>query len=240
MKNTLFLMFCFYFIKANAQEAISVLSVESNTSFQTTGTAKIIVKPEIYGVNITLQEIEKRMSNITIGKTPIDSIKAEMLQLFKKVGAQEKFLQTINNQFKEVTINQTPGYFQTISYKYTTTSLEQAIKLIDGLKFPGVKNATLSWSTSEKRRNEIRDSLFEIALSDARKSASFFASKLQKVVSKVGYVSISSLDLNSLEKENTEFFSTYRENKFEYDSRDLYVKCTLNVTFVLKGAKVNY
>jgi hypothetical protein len=211
-------------IGQNPRESLNFIEVE--------GYSKLAVVPDLYNVIITIQEPEQRIGYTIIGKTPIDSIKFFMAEALKKYGISLKDLKIIGITSRDTYTGQLPFSLTSIVYSCKLKNKEEAQKMVNELKFNGLKGIVVNWSTSEEKTVAFKDSVYHLALIDAREAATKLAATFKKTIGEIRTITVVTSDMNRLDKDLT--YDMYNNFRFEYDNRDLFIKAGLRVSFELK------
>lgn len=228
----LFIISCltFHFFTAHAQlleKSINTIDIE--------GTSKMLANPPTYIANFLIQEEEKKVGYTTIGKISIDSIKINFSTTLKKFGLEEKDLKTLGTTSKD--IGQFPSYLTSIAYELKLRDKEIANKLINEMRFTGLKGIVIRRVFTQSQKTNLLDSLNNAAINEAKRRANEFAKKENKIIGEIKSIefkfnSIDSFGMDTESSNNN--FNTYEYNKFEMDNRDKYARSIVRIVFELK------
>lgn len=225
---------------------ISVLTFVITTSFaqnidkslntiDVQGNSKMLANPPNYFAQFLIQEEEQKVGYTTIGKLPIDSVKINFSANLKKFGIDEKDLKTLGTSSKE--IGQYPTYLINVAYELKLKDKETAIKLINEMRFAGLKGIVIRRVFTQPQKTILLDSLNNAAINDARRIANEFAKKENKTIGEIKSVEYKFNSINSFGMDtdsNNSNFSTYEYGRFEMDYRDKYAISIVRVVFELK------
>jgi uncharacterized protein YggE len=196
------------------------------------GNSRILANPPNYSAFILIEEEEQKVGYTTIGKLSIDSIKTNLFSNLKKFGIDEKELKLLGISSK--TIGQYPNSLSNIAYEIKLKDRDAASKMVNEMRFTGLKGIVIKRDFTQTQKNILSDSLYDIAINDAKKIATELAKKANKVI---GEIKIIEVRLNSIGNSNLYFednFNTYGYNKFEMDNRDKFANCSIRVVFEMK------
>jgi len=209
---------------------------KSSNSIDVQGSARLSANPENYVAQILIQEEEQKVGYTTIGKLSIDSVKINLFSGLKKFNIEEKDLKMLGVSSKE--IGQYPNFLTNVAYEVKLKDKDAAYKLVSDLKFTGLKGVVIKRSLTKSQKETLSDSLYSMAINDARRIAAEFAKRSGKSVGEVKsiefrYCSINVFGMGQNET-NSEPYNIYGYNRFEMDLRDRFENASVRVNFELK------
>lgn len=222
-------LFVILLLVASTMSALAQSIERTNGIIEVNGEAKLTVQPDIFFAVITIQETEQKVGYTTIGKTPIDSIKLVLTEALKKYNLSiSKHLTLLGTNSREVNNGQLPINLVTLTYS-ARVSKELARKMVDEMRFSGLKGVMVNWNMSEEKRAKVREQLYELALADAKKSAEFIATKTNRTIADPKSVNVYQMDMTKVDKEY--MYDLYNNYRFEYESREPVIRCVLKVCY---------
>ncbi len=195
----------------------------------------MLANPPNYVANILIQEEEQKVGYTTIGKLSIDSVKLNLSANLKKFGMDDGQLKILGISSKE--LGMFPNYLINIAYELKIKDKETASKLVNEMRFVGLKGIVIKRIFTQAQKNALSDSLFNSAIYDAKKTATEIAKKENKTIGEVKSIEFRANSLNSFGTDtdlNNDNYNTYGYNKFEMDYRDKYATCNVRVIFEMK------
>lgn len=195
--------------------------------------AKLPLKTTAYKAYIFIQEEETKVGYATIGKTPIDSIRQKLLTNLKQFGIEEKEALLSGTSSKE--LGQFPGFLINNVYECKLKSKELAVKLVNELRFAGLKGIVVRIDVSAKEKEQLAEAVYNEAVTDAKKTAALLAAKANKTVGEIKNIDLNANSLSILGNDyESDNFNVYSYSRFEMDYRDKYAYCNLRVVFEMK------
>jgi len=196
------------------------------------GSSKILANPPNYVAQVLIEEEEQKVGYTTIGKLPIDSIKMSLAANLKKFGFEEKELKILGVSGRP--LGQYPNFLTNIAYELKLKDKETASKLVNEMRFPGLKGIVIKRVFTQAQKTALSDSLYTSAIQDARKIATELAKRENKTIGEVKSIelrfnSVASFGMDT--DSNTGNFNAYEFSKFEMDYRDKYANCNVRVVF---------
>lgn len=222
----LVLVICTSAIKSQTVERFGLIDVP--------GYAKVMVVPDAYKAQILIQEEEQKIGYQTIGKLSIDSIKINLFNSLKKFNIEEKELKLIGTSSQA--LGQYPNFLINIAYELQLKQKEQAQRLVNELRLPGLKGIVIKaqYTKASQRTQEL---LYDSALSDAHSTAILLAKKSDKTVGAVKNILIQDRQIPSMARDSdsyVEVYNAYSISRFEMDLRDKFATCNVRVSYELK------
>lgn len=196
------------------------------------GYSKILANPTLFSAYILIEEEEQKVGYTTIGKLSIDSIKINLLTALKKFGFDNKELKALGTSSKA--IGQYPNYLTNITYEIKFKDLESGSKLVNEMRFTGLKGIVIKREFTPSQKNTLSDSLYNSAINDAKRVATELAKKENKIIGEIKTIEVRVNSINNSNFYNEENFNTYGYNKFEMDYRDKFANCVVRVIFEMK------
>jgi uncharacterized protein YggE len=196
------------------------------------GNSRILANPSIYSAYILIEEEEQKVGYTTIGKLLIDSIKINLITNLKKFGIDVKDLKLIGTSSKA--IGQYPNYLTNIAYELKLKDKEVGSKLLNEMRFTGLKGIVIKREFTQAQKNTLSDSLYNSAINDAKRIATEFAKKENRSIGEMKTIELRLNTLNNSNFYSDDNFNTYAFNKFEMDYRDKYANCVVRIVFEMK------
>jgi uncharacterized protein YggE len=199
------------------------------------GYAKLLANPDNYIAQFFIQEEEQKMGYTTIGKLPIDSIKIILFSNLKKAGIEEKDVKMMGTSSRE--IGQYPNFLMNVSYEVKLKNKEIANKLVNEMRFTGLKGLVIKRIFTKTQKDALADSLYEEAIKNAKKIATELAKKANKTIGEIKSVELRSNSVTTFGMDmetNSDNYATYSYSRFEMDYRDKYATCFVRVIFEMK------
>jgi hypothetical protein len=109
--------------------------------------------------------------------------------------------------------------------------------LVDKLRFPGLKGIVVRGRYSQKLRDYINDSLYSMAVTDARRIATELAKKQGKAPGEILNIEVRTNSIASFGTEGeaiTDYYNPYTYNRFEIDNREKMATSLIKIVFELK------
>ncbi len=194
------------------------------------GSSKMLIVPEAYRVQISIQEEEQKVNYQTIGKTPIDSVKNTLFKNLKKYNIEERDLKlsTMSSQ----PIGQYPFVLNNILYEFQIKDRDLGKQLVGELRFPGLKGVFVRGVYTNAIMS-VQDLLYEDAVKDASRIAIALAKKMNKSAGEVKNIQI--LDRQfPFARDTEDYYTGYSQAKFEMDLKDKFATCNVRVIYELK------
>ena len=198
------------------------------------GSSKMTIIPDSYKAQIMIQEEEQKINYQIVGKLSIDSVKNNFFKSLKKYYVEEKDLKILAYSSRE--LGQYPNYLSNIAYELPLKNKQQGLQLINELRFPGIKGILVKGQYTNAAQ-QITDSLYELALKDAYRTAQVFARKVNKTVGEVKNIQLQERTIPSVGRDLESYgdiYNAYNLTRFEMDLRDKIATCTVRVTYELK------
>ena len=205
---------------------------KSSNTIDVSGNSKILVIPSTISAYILIEEEEQKVGYTTIGKLSIDSIKINLLTNLKKFGVGEKELKLLGTSSKP--LGQYPNYLTNIAYEIKLKDKETGSKLVNEMRFTGLKGIVIKREFTQDQKNSLSDSLYNSAINDAKRIATELAKKENKSIGEMKTIEVRMNSINNSNFYNDDNFNTYGYNKFEMDYRDKYATCIIRVVFEMK------
>jgi len=199
---------------------------------EVTGCAKVAVCPDFYNVIFTLQEGEKKSNSAIYGKTSIDSITAELFNKLKLFQIDKRNLQLVKRTSTENYQLPWPLYCDIYELKQVEKNI--ALRLVNEVRFQGLKGIVVK-GVFDRPLNQLKDTLFSMALKDAGYNAIALAAKANKKVGELIDFSVSQYD--DVYFGNSEFnnYEAYSLSKFEINLKEnKFAKCSIYASYELK------
>lgn len=226
MKSLHLLFFILFFYTVPfAQTPLNTIDVQ--------GYAKLPANPENYIAQIFIQEEEQKIGYATVGKLPIDSVKINLLASLKKMGIEEKEIRIMGTSSRE--IGQYPNYLMNATYEVKLKNKEAATKMVNELRFTGLKGVVIKRVFTKIQRDALADSLYDAAIEDAKKIAAMQARKNNKALGEIKSIELRSNSAATFGTEmETDNYNSYNYNRYEMDYREKYATCYVRVIFEMK------
>jgi uncharacterized protein YggE len=221
------LFFCSSSLAQSFEKTLNTIDVQ--------GYAKLPANPENYIAQFLIQEEEQKVGYTTIGKLPIDSVKINLFSNLKKFGIEEKELKILGTSSQA--LGQYPNFLINVAYEIKLKNKEAATKLLNEMRFNGLKGLVIKRIFTKAQKDALADSLYDEAIKDAKKIAIELAKKANKTIGEIRSIELRSNSLTSFGMDmeaNTDNFASYNYNKFEMDHRDKYATCYVKVIFEMK------
>jgi uncharacterized protein YggE len=231
MKPLLIFLIALFFLTASFAQT----SEKSLNTIDVQGYSKLLANPDNYIAQFLIQEEEQKVGYTTIGKLSIDSVKINLLSNLKKFGFEEKDLKVMG--ISSQTIGQYPFFLTNISYEVKLKNKDIASKLVNELKFVGLKGLIIKRAFTKAQKDVLADSLYNEALNDAKRIATELAKKSNKTIGEIKSIELRSNSVNSFGVDmetNADNYNTFSYNRFEMDYRDKYATCYVRVIFEMK------
>ena len=217
-------IFLFFSTVSFAQTSLNTIDVQ--------GYSKLLANPDNYIAQFLIQEEEQKAGYATIGKISIDSIKINLFANLKKFGIEEKELKVLGISSRE--ISQYPNFLTNISYEVKLKNKEIASKIINEMRFAGLKGVVIKRVYTKAQKDALADTLYNEALNDAKRIATELAKKSNKRIGEIRSIELRSNSVTSFGADpdiNADLYNTYNLNRFEMDFRDKYATCYIRVIF---------
>lgn len=196
------------------------------------GNSKILANPSIFFAHILIEEEEQKVGYTTIGKLSIDSIKTNLIANLKKFGIDNKELKLMGTSSKA--IGQYPNFLTNIAYELKLKDKETGSKLVNEMRFTGLKGIVIKREFTQAQKNTLSDSLYNSAINDAKRIATELAKKENKSIGEMKTIEVRLNSINNSNFYNDDNFNIYGYNKFEMDYRDKYANCVVRIVFEMK------
>jgi len=199
---------------------------------EVTGYAKVAVSPDFYNLIFTLQEAEKKSNSAVYGKTSIDSITTELFNKLKLYQIDKRNLQLIKRTSSDS--YQLPWPLYCYIYELKQVEKNIALKLVNEVRIQGLKGIVVK-GVFDKPLNQLKDTLFSMALKDANEKAIALAARTNKKIGELIDFSISQYDDVYFGNPDFNNYETYSLNKFEINLKEnKFAKCSIRVAYELK------
>ncbi len=228
MKPLLTLLFTFLLVTASFAQTPE----KSANTIDVQGYSKLIANPENYFAQILIQEEEQKVGYTTIGKMSIDTVKMNLFANLKKFGIEERDVKLMAVSSKELPMY--PSSLTNISYEIKLKNKEVASKMVNEMRFTGLKGVLIKRVFTKAQRDVLADSLYNEAIKDAKRIATDLAKKTNHTVGEVKSIELRNNSVTSFGTDmdtNTEYYNLYGGNKFEMDYRDKYATCYVRIIF---------
>ena len=231
MKYLLTIFITLFFITASIAQPFE----KSINTIDVQGYSKILANPDNYIAQFLIQEEEQKVGYATIGKLSIDSVKINLFSNLKKFGIEEKDLKMLGVSSRE--LGQYPNFLTNISYEVKLKNKDVAIKLVNEMRFTGLKGIVIKRVFTKARKDALADSLYNDAINDAKRIATELAKNSNKTLGEIKSIELRSNSVTSFGidmETNIENYNTYGYTRFEMDYRDKYATSYVRVIFEMK------
>ena len=233
MKKTLIMLL--YTLLCSSTVSFTQIFSPSHNTLDLQGFSRLIVHPSHYTALIFIQEEEQKVGYATVGKLPLDSVKASLFTNLKKFGIGPKEVNVLMKSSKD--LSQFPNFLLNTLYEVKMVNKEIASKLVSEMRFAGLRGVVIKRNYTKAQKDALSDSLHHEALSDAKRIAYGFALKANK---KVGEIKTIDVKVNTAQKLgadaefSSEAYPLYNFMKFEMDYQDKFAQCQVRVIFEMK------
>ena len=233
MKKTLIMLL--YTLLCSSTVSFTQIFSPSQNIIEVRGYAELSTTPHHYTAKIFIQEEEQKVGYTTVGKLPLDSVKASLFANLKKLGVDTKELKVLVKSSKD--IGQFPNFLLNTLYEVNIPSKEVASKIVSEMRFLGLKGIVIRRFYTKEQKEAISDSLHKEALNDARRSAKEFAKNANRSVGEIKTIDVG---MNTTQKLGTDSesgfdsFNSFSFSKFEMDYQEKSAQCQVRVIFEMK------
>lgn len=233
MKKTLIMLL--YTLLCSSTVSFTQIFSPSQNIIEVRGYAELSTTPHHYIAKIFIQEEEQKVGYTTVGKLPLDSVKASLFVNLKKLGVDTKELKVLVKSSKD--IGQFPNFLLNTLYEVNIPSKEVASKIVSEMRFLGLKGIVIRRFYTKEQKEAISDSLHKEALNDARRSAKEFAKNANRSVGEIKTIDVginTTQKLGADSEAGFDNFNLYSFSKFEMDYQEKSAQCQVRVIFEMK------